>query len=370
MNYDKVIIGAGIFGLYAAQKCLEKGESVLVLEYDDIPFKRASWINQARVHNGYHYPRSFSTAIKSSFYFDRFTEDYKFSLLHDVKKIYAISKKFSYTNAMQFKKFCHAAAIPCEPIRIEKYFKSSMCDGAFETLEYTFDAKMIGEYMLNKLLNSPNFTIQFNSRLHSITKKNTTWTIVTNGSVIETPYVINASYASLNQILLKSGLEPFQMKYELCEVILCSVSDNIKNTGLTVMDGPFFSLMPFGKTGYSSLTAVGSTPHFFSQSTLPEFNCQNNRIECSREQLANCNDCAFKPKTSFVDMLTLAKNYLNDDIEIRYQKSLFSMKSLLLTSEIDDSRPTMIKLSHENPTFLSVFSGKINSIYDLDGVLS
>ena len=29
---------------------------------------RATYINQARVHMGYHYPRSYSTAIKSAHY--------------------------------------------------------------------------------------------------------------------------------------------------------------------------------------------------------------------------------------------------------------------------------------------------------------
>ena len=71
-SYDKIIIGAGLYGLYSAHLCGTKGVKVLVLEYDEAPFKRATFINQARVHNGYHYPRSFSTAIKSSHYFKRF----------------------------------------------------------------------------------------------------------------------------------------------------------------------------------------------------------------------------------------------------------------------------------------------------------
>jgi glycine/D-amino acid oxidase-like deaminating enzyme len=70
MVYDKIIIGAGLYGLYSALYCGKRGEKVLVLEYDKEPFKRATYINQARVHMGYHYPRSFSTAIKSAGYFE------------------------------------------------------------------------------------------------------------------------------------------------------------------------------------------------------------------------------------------------------------------------------------------------------------
>ena len=34
MNYDKIIIGAGLYGLYSAVYCGKKGEKILVLECD------------------------------------------------------------------------------------------------------------------------------------------------------------------------------------------------------------------------------------------------------------------------------------------------------------------------------------------------
>ena len=45
------------------------------------------------------------------------------------------------------------------------------------------------------------------------------------------------------------------------------------------------------------------------------------------------------------------------------------MKPILMSSEIDDSRPTVIRKLHDKPTFVSVLSGKINTVYDLDEVL-
>ena len=47
-QFDKVIIGAGLYGLYAALFCCQRGQKVLVLECDGAPFQRATWINQAR----------------------------------------------------------------------------------------------------------------------------------------------------------------------------------------------------------------------------------------------------------------------------------------------------------------------------------
>ena len=61
---------------------------------------------------------------------------------------------------------------------------------------------------------------------------------------------------------------------------------------------------------------------------------------------------------------------MRDDLEFAYDHSLYSMKPILLASEIDDSRPTVIKVFSKNPTFVSVLSGKINTVYDLNEILT
>ena len=45
------------------------------------------------------------------------------------------------------------------------------------------------------------------------------------------------------------------------------------------------------------------------------------------------------------------------------------MKPILKASEVDDSRPTVVRYVSETPTFISVLSGKINTVYDLDEFL-
>ncbi len=184
-------------------------------------------------------------------------------------------------------------------------------------------------------------------------------------------YVLNATYAGTNQILHLAGFEKFKIKYELCEIILCDVNEKLKPYGFTVMDGPFFSIMPFGKTGLHSLTAVTFTPHTTSYDDVPIFNCQKESGGfCSSLRLGNCNDCPAKPETAFPYMAKLARKYLRDEFAFKYKSSLYSMKPILMSSEIDDSRPTVIRVYSKNPTFAGVLSGKINTVYDLDEVLS
>ncbi len=371
MKYDKIIIGAGIYGLYSALLCGKMNQKILVIEKDDAAFKRATYINQARVHMGYHYPRSYSTAIKSAGYFERFNKAYGFSELTDFKQIYATSKNFSWTNAEQFKKFCDNANIRCDEIPIQKYFKDGVCDGSFLTTEYTYDAQILKQYFLNEIKKLDNIEIKYSSVIENIEKDENVYRIYLNdGKIYESGFVLNATYASVNQILKMLNYETFKIKYELCEIILCSVSENLKNVGITVMDGPFFSIMPFGKTGYHSLTSVTFTPHITSFDELPTFECQaKSNGYCSPERLGNCNDCSAKPKSAWRYMSNLARKYLKDEYEFKYEKSLFSMKPILMASEIDDSRPTVIKKFSENPTFISVLSGKINTVFDLDEVL-
>ena len=376
-TYDKIIIGAGLYGLYSALYCLQKNtigraQHILILENDNTAFNRATYINQARVHQGYHYPRSFSTAIKTAGYFDRFNSDYAFCINKEFEQIYATSSKFSWSSGKQFKDFCKAANISCEELQPNNYFKAGMCDGAFRTREYTYDAQILKEYFLEKLsYYSSEVTIKYGTEIVAINKRPDSYEIVTKDKdTYRSRFVLNTTYASSNQILEIAGFKSFNIKYELCEIILCDVNTKLKNIGFTVMDGPFFSIMPFGKTGIHSLTSVTFTPHDTSFTTLPTFKCQElSNGYCSKYHLGNCNECVSKPKTAFPYMANLAKKYLLDDFKFTFNKSLFSMKPILKASEIDDSRPTVIRIFSENPTFVGVLSGKINTVYDLDEVL-
>ena len=370
-RYDRIIIGAGFYGMYAALHCGKKKERVLVLECGTAPFQRATYINQARVHQGYHYPRSLSTAMKSAGYFERFHRDFAFCINREFEKVYATSAQYSWSDGEQFRKFCRAAGIPCKEVYPEDYFRKDMCDGAFLTREYTYDAMLLKERYLEELSELPNVKLLFGSRVTWLEKEQDDYLCRLNsGDEYRAPFVLNATYAAANQILDLLGFEKFKIKYELCEIILCDVNEKLRRCGITVMDGPFFSIMPFGKTGFHSLTSVTFTPHTTSYQALPAFPCQaRSGGSCSERELGNCNECVAKPESAFPYMEKLARKYLQDDYEFRYVKSLFSMKPILTSSEIDDSRPTVIRVYSRKPTFVGVLSGKINTVYDLDEVL-
>ena len=380
-KFDRIIIGAGLYGLYSALFCGKRGLNVLVLEKEIDAFSRATYVNQARVHMGYHYPRSLSTAMKSAGYFRRFVDDYGFCIHSKFDQIYATSENFSWTNAQQFIDFCKAAGIRCDEEPASRWFQYKMCDGAFFTEEYTYDAHVLRDYFIDELSKLSNVTIKYKADIKEIIQNVDSYCVtLESGEEYESGFVLNATYASVNQILDKVRVDndkagfsqdSFAIKYELCEIILCDVDDNLKGTGLTVMDGPFFSIMPFGLTGTHSLTSVTFTPHSTSYDKVPTFGCQKklDNYPCTPDKLGNCNRCPNKPETAWEYMSHLARKYIKPEYGFRYKESLFSMKPILKSSEIDDSRPTAIKVHSDKPTFISVLSGKINTVYDLDEYL-
>ena len=370
---DKLIIGAGFYGLYSAIRCGKRGQSVIVLERDGEPFMRASYINQARLHMGYHYPRSFSTATRSARYFQRFCEDYGYCLHKSFSQVYATSNLFSWTDAVEFRKFCRNAGIRCDAIDPSWYFNDGMCDGAFLTEEYSFDAQVLRDRLLEEISRLPNVSIHCNHTMDKVDEKGGLWHVRAGELEIETPFIMNATYAGLNEVLrdaFGNADDCFRIKYEKCEIILCSVNDRLRDVGITVMDGPFFSLMPFGLTGLHSLTSVSFTPHETCYDDLAAFPCQSLVSgECRPGCLKNCNGCPERPESAWPYMSQLARKYLKEEFGFSYLKSLYSIKPILMASEIDDSRPTVIRYHSNSPVFVSVLSGKINTVYDLDEVL-
>jgi hypothetical protein len=367
LEVDNLVVGAGFFGLYCAYLATRRGESVLVVEMDDQPLQRASYVNQARLHFGYHYPRSLQTARKTANYFHEFLREFGDCVNTSFQKIYAVARDFSYTNPEQFASFCKYAEIPCREVPLNGLFNSTNVQAAFETSEHSFDAPKLRKRMLERLKSVDNLAdFRFGCRpLRAKRCENAYKVFLSSGEVVVAKHVLNATYASINQVNHLFRVTPLKIKYELCEVALCDVSDPLKDTGITLMDGPFFSLMPFGFSGFHSLTSVTFTPHKTTGEELPTFDCQSRNSKCSPSLLDNCNTCPSRPNTAWEAMSRLAMRYLDSSIRLRYQTSLFGVKAVLQRAEVDDSRPTILERTNSGAAFTTVLSGKINTVFDL-----
>jgi hypothetical protein len=139
--------------------------------------------------------------------------------------------------------------------------------------------------------------------------------------------------------------------------------------GLTVMDGPFGSIMPYGLSGLLSLSSVAYTHHAISTDEMPVFDCQTPEDNsCTPRAPGICTDCSRRPASNAQKMLAQMKRYFSDVVQFEYLFSYFTIKSKLQASYIDDGRPTEISMLSESPRFYCLFAGKINSIYEVEKI--
>lgn len=369
-HYDLLIIGGGAFGLYAAILGARKGLRTCIVEADHQLSRRASFINQARVHQGYHYPRSILTARSSIRFYRTFIDDFTEAINGRFEKIYAISRRNSFTPHRQFSRFCQHLEIPAREVDPGTWFNPGTVESTYVTEECSFDGIILGRMLEERARASPLITINMGCRPQQAEPDGNMWKVqLEDGRWISAGAAINATYSSLNVLQRMFHQDEIPLKHEMCELILVKAGDLLSASGITVMDGPFFSLMPFGLHGVHSLTAVDFTPHQESRESSPRFPCQERTATCRPDRLQNCNSCPEKPSTAFAYMAQLARKYLIPKLEFTYERSLFTVKTTLRASETDDSRPTLIRKSESGPRFASVLSGKINTIYELEDLI-
>jgi hypothetical protein len=129
------------------------------------------------------------------------------------------------------------------------------------------------------------------------------------------------------------------------------VPEALKGLGITVMDGPFFSLMPFPARNLHTLSHVRYTPHLHwndAEGIDPYKKLMN------YEQVTRTNR-----------MMRDVGRYMPAIMEAKYVKSLFEVKTILVKNEGDDGRPILFERHLELPGCYSVLGGKIDNIYDV-----
>jgi hypothetical protein len=119
-----------------------------------------------------------------------------------------------------------------------------------------------------------------------------------------------------------------------------------------------------------SVSSVAYTHHKVSFNNLPTFDCQEQNPACRPDLLSICNHCSARPPSNYRKMIRQMSQYFSEEVRFDYFFSMFTVKSKLKASYIDDGRPTEISILHENPRFYCIFAGKINSIYEIEKVVS
>lgn len=338
---DAVVIGGGFFGCETALELKRLGFSrVLLVEREGAILRRASFVNQARVHNGYHYPRAPATAARSRRNFERFVADYSDVVMHGLEKYYAIARG-SRVSADQFEAFCQRIGARIQPASydVDRLFAPGTIERVFRVEELAFNAEKLAARLRAELASSA-IGIQLGTAARIVSFDDDGVDVELADEMVRARFVFNCTYSDL----AFAGVElRTVIKRELAEMALISPPPQLRGRGFTVMDGPFFSVMPFPPTGLHTLSHVRYTPH---ESAL--------------------GDVRLHPlKSNALAMVRDAARYMPCLLHAEIRESLFEIKAILQRSEEDDGRPILVERNDEAGRIFSILGAKIDNIYEL-----
>lgn len=356
---DAVIIGGGFYGaaiaIYLAK---QRGlKHIVLVERESALLTRASYNNQARIHNGYHYPRSFTTAYRSRVNMPRFVSDWSEAVKQDFTKLYAIARRNSKVTAKQFVHFCKEIGAKIEPIdqSLRQLFEPRLIEEVFLVEEYVFDASKLASWA-ERELKECGVEIRLETRVTAISKCCNALKVAIcqerggEGEIVSR-YVFNCTYSGLNQFAGDFPGTRTSLKQEITEMALMQVPPALEGLGITVMDGPFFSMMPFPARGLHTLSHVRYTPHMHWSD------------QCGIDPYQKLND--YDRATRVDRMVRDVGRYLPAVLDAKYVDSLFEVKTILVKNEGDDGRPILFEKHSELPGCYSILGGKIDNIYDV-----
>lgn len=338
-----VIIGGGLFGLSAAIIIAKAGYKVTVLEKNLDIMQEASLVNQNRIHYGYHYPRSLTTGKEALEGLPTFKEYYGSCINSGFTKYYGVAKNGSYLNPEEFVAFCEQLNIPLEESwPAEGLLNREMIESCWKVYEPAFDYYQLRAEVTRRLNEDKNIRVLRNTCINQAEYKDNIHHLkLNNGYKIQCNSIVNASYSGLSDVLKQLGIPPIKAHYELLILPIIKLPETIDPFGITIMDGPFCSIMPkgFAKGEY----ILSHVSHSVIQSHLgyekPEWNAIDGHIE--------------------KDIIDFCKAYYPVLDKMTIKESWITTKMVLPNQDIDDARPTLV-LNHANNIY-SVFSGKVTT---------
>lgn len=363
LKFDAIIIGGGFYGSMVALH-LSKAlgiKKIAILERNEDIFSRASFNNQYRIHNGYHYPRSFNTANRSRMNFRKFIDDWPEAVVNkNTSSLYAIPKLHSKVNAKQFLKFCRSinAKIGLAKKKHKRLFQVNNFEEIFEVEEYCFDPKALKRKIKKELIQA-NISIITRSEAFQINLlKGGVLKVSTNQAGNSEGYyysdlVFNCSYSGLGQLKGDAAGPLTSLKHEIAEIAFVKLTKEFSNLGITIMDGPFFSFLPTSLDYVHSLSHVRYSPHISWH--------DNKNINPYKKMESSDNF------TRVERMVRSAEKYVPLLTRSKYIGSKFEIKTLLEKNEVDDGRPILFEKDLNLPNLIYVLGSKIDNIYDVLG---
>ena len=337
MAFPKIaVVGGGIFGCTAAWKLAKHGYDVTLYEKNNDIISSASYINQYRLHRGYHYPRSEETAEQSILGEQSFLNEYNQAVVNgEIDHYYCIANQGSLVDSDQYKSFLNKMNLYYEEKNVD-LIQANKVSLTVKVNELLFNPERLKQICWNKLN-------QFNVKV----KLNTQYTASNDRQVI------NATYANINHLMPKDKQKDYQ--FELCEKPVMKLPNEYRNKSIVIMDGPFMCIDPLGDTDYHVMGNVVHAIHSTNIGKFPKYNRKFKKL-LNKGIIKN-------PEITNVDkFIESAKMFFVDIEKSEHIGSMFTIRTVLPNRDNDDARPTLVENVHGN--IFNIFSGKIGTCVD------
>jgi len=306
-----------------AKSLLESGYDVEVHEIKDSIFAGASGAIPARLHRGFHYPRSQSTRDACNSHYAEFMEKYGQFTSSIPTNIYAIA---AHESLVDFETYRHILKDSVEYITIEhpEEFGLQNVEGALLTGERHIVVSKTREYF-KKILDGHIFY----SQPYDISDDN------------NHDWIIDATFCANENV----GVE----RYEPCLVPILEGPNVTK--AITIMDGPFPSLYPWNEEkNLLSLSSALWTP--FSK-TCKTYNEAKQILESlSKKELVERGDSMIQSMAHFYPAV-------NECTVKEYKTSIRAMPK-------SGSDARLVEVLETQPNVIRIRAGKIDAVIDAE----
>lgn len=241
------VVGCGVFGGVAAIRLAELGHRVTIFERAEVILSGASFNNQNRLHLGFHYPRDNETALQCIRGFREFHKKFTPCVVDNFESAYFIASDGSVTTAHDYLNFCRKLNLSFQQIAPAN-FEPTVRNVAIGVLcsEAVYDCNILRD-LISAEFNIKSIKVHLGANINEIKKVPDGFRLTTKNNNEIFDAVVNCTYADLNRLTHQLGhpVPVLQHEYTIVPILEWSVPP----IGITIMDGPFMSVLPFGKTG-------------------------------------------------------------------------------------------------------------------------
>jgi hypothetical protein len=315
------VVGAGVYGCTVAVELARAGHRVDLYERHQGLLLGATRGNQARLHAGFHYPRSPETARAALADAARFLGRFRAAVDWSNRHCYAVARTGSLTSAQAYLDFC-------DDLGGHELVEPPLLQGtsvAVAVPEAFIDVRKL-RHQLTAELRAAGVGVHLGQAV--------------NPDALNGDLVVAATYGQ--------GW-PAPLRWEVCEVAVVQLGTHYARRSFVVVDGPFCSLDPVPGTGLHALYDVDRSVHTANVGLAPE-------VPGHLVPLLDRGP-VFTPHTRHGQMLAAARRFLCRVGMPGYYGSMFTVRAVLPDVDATDARPTLF---HRDGRVVHILAGKID----------